>query len=176
MSLLKVNNIEDLGADNVITNGVIEKSALPAGSVLQVVSTIKTDAFTTASSTFQEVTGLNVSITPTSTSSKILILAYISVGHDEASNAAIVNLRRGTTNICQSTGSVNTEQTWTPRLQSVGEISSATITFLDSPSSTSAISYNIALRTTASNGYINRSGSSNDVRTTSSITLMEIAG
>jgi hypothetical protein len=32
MSLLKVNNIEDLGADNVITNGVIEKSALPAGS------------------------------------------------------------------------------------------------------------------------------------------------
>ena len=45
-----------------------------SGKVLQVVSTTKTDTFSTASTTFVDLTGLSVSITPTSTSSKILVL------------------------------------------------------------------------------------------------------
>jgi hypothetical protein len=146
------------------------------GTILQVASTLKNDAFTTTSTSFQEVTGLNVSITPTSASSKILIFAYVSVGHGDAMNATIINLRRDTTNICQSTGSTSSEQTWTPRLAGTAAISSATITFLDSPASTSAISYNITLRSTAGSAYLNRSGVSNDVRATSSITVMEVAG
>ena len=46
--------------------GTIAGSALPAGSILQVLSTIKTDTFTVASATYTAVTGLNVTITPSS--------------------------------------------------------------------------------------------------------------
>ena len=60
------------------SNGqVIPKAALPAGSVLQVVSTTKTDTFSSASSSFIDVTGFSVSITPSSSSSKILVFGYV---------------------------------------------------------------------------------------------------
>ena len=62
-----------------------------SGSVIQVASTSKTDPFSTSSTSFVDVTGLSVSITPTSTSSKILVLGYVhtSVSGDIAFNAHI---------------------------------------------------------------------------------------
>ena len=45
----------------------LNKSALPTGSVLQVQSTTKTDTFSGTSTSFADVTGLSVSITPSST-------------------------------------------------------------------------------------------------------------
>lgn len=57
----------------------LNSASLPTGSVLQVVSTAKTDTFSTtsASGTFADITGLSVSITPSSASNKILILAEV---------------------------------------------------------------------------------------------------
>ena len=51
----------------------IGDAGLPAGSVLQVVQTVKTDTFATTSTSFVDITGVSVAITPSSTSSKILI-------------------------------------------------------------------------------------------------------
>ena len=52
----------------------IAKASLPTGSVLQVVSTTKTDTFTsTTTGAFTDITGMSVSITPTSSTSKILV-------------------------------------------------------------------------------------------------------
>jgi hypothetical protein len=51
----------------------------PIGKILQVVSTTKTDVFTTSSGSFTDITGLSVSITPSSTSSKVLILGAFTV-------------------------------------------------------------------------------------------------
>ena len=73
-SKLKVNLINDSGDNNIITSdgsGVITSSKFKIG---QVVSTTKTDGFSTSSTSVTDVTGLSVSITPTSTSSKVLIL------------------------------------------------------------------------------------------------------
>lgn len=54
--------------------GVLPGSALPAGATKQVVQTVKTDTFSTTSLTHVDVTGLSVTITPSSTSSKILVI------------------------------------------------------------------------------------------------------
>ena len=48
-------------------------SGLPTGTVLQVVSTAKTDTFESTSTSFTDVTGLSVAITPSSSSNKILV-------------------------------------------------------------------------------------------------------
>ena len=50
------------------------------GKVLQVVQAVKTDTFSTASATMVEVTGFSASITPSSTSNKILVLADVAFG------------------------------------------------------------------------------------------------
>ena len=50
-----------------------------AGKVLQVVSITKQDSFSTSSTSFTDVTGLSLSITPSSTSSKILILGSLTM-------------------------------------------------------------------------------------------------
>ena len=81
MSLLKVNSLQDLGADAVVTDGVIVSSALPTGSILQVVSTTKTDTFTSTSTSMVDITGLSATITPSSTSSKILVMASVASGN-----------------------------------------------------------------------------------------------
>ena len=50
-----------------------------AGKVLQVVSTLKTNVFSTNATSMQDVTGLNVAITPSSASSKVLVLSLIHI-------------------------------------------------------------------------------------------------
>ena len=76
MSTLRVDNVTDLGDDPVVTAGVVAGGALPAGSILQVVSVTKTDSFTTSSSSFVDITGLSATITPSSASSKILVSSF----------------------------------------------------------------------------------------------------
>ena len=55
----------------------LRAGAFPTGSVVQTVSATKTDHFSTAETTFQDVTGLSVSITPSSTSNKILVMTNV---------------------------------------------------------------------------------------------------
>jgi len=74
MSELAVGSLKGLAANSfvidVASGSSLDLSAgavFPAGSVLQVVSTTKTDAFSTTSSSFADVTGLAATITPSST-------------------------------------------------------------------------------------------------------------
>ena len=67
MALTKLNN-QSLSA--------VTSAGLPTGTVLQVLSTVKTDTFDT-NSTMEDVTGLSVTITPSSSSNKILILVDV---------------------------------------------------------------------------------------------------
>ena len=95
MSTLRVDNITDLGDDPVVTAGVVDSAGLPAGSILQVVSTTKTDTYATGSVAagafdIQDVPGLSVSITPTSTSSKILVSGTISIFGDTRPNFKVL--------------------------------------------------------------------------------------
>jgi hypothetical protein len=144
-----------------------------SGSVIQVASTFKADAFSTNSTSFVDVTGLSVDITPTSTSSKIFVLAYVTSA-GSTTNDYYLNLNRGATAIAQTT-SGSTISTWHGFVSSTAMNMAATITFLDSPSTTSSTTYKIQARAGSDTMYVNRRGA-DTLGSTSSITVMEIAG
>ena len=157
-----------------------------AGNVLQVVQTVKTDTFSYYGTTWLDVTGLSVNITPSSSSNKILMLADVSVG--VSTFAAYIKFKRDSTDIYlpDVAGS-------RPRVQGRGGhapasgdpygLNKISVMYLDSPSTTSQITYKMQLRTYTGSvtGYINRThqdrdNANYDPRSVSSITVMEIAG
>lgn len=154
---------------------------LALGKILQVVSTTKTDGnFTTTSSSFTTITGLSASITPTAATSKILVVASITGGTDTATQAYF-ELFRGSAVVVGDAAGSRVRATTQIGLNSSNSQQSSTITFLDSPATTSSITYDIRTRTQgAGTVFINRShadeNSANSGRTISTLTLMEVAG
>jgi hypothetical protein len=145
-----------------------------AGKVLQVVSTTKTDTFSTASTTFVDVTGLSATITPTSTSSQILVFVASNYGTSTTSVFGIFNLLRGSTNISQPSTAPTYNGT-TISYTSVGDvINNWSMLFLDSPATTSATTYKIQGRASSGTIYVNRRNTADSAQT-STITVMEIA-
>jgi hypothetical protein len=175
---MAISKIQDAG---VSLTGTVASARLPAGSVLQVVSTTKTDTFSTPSVSFVDITGLSVSITPTSTSSKILII--FSLPASSSSSAAwYCNLVRNSTNIVVGDAAGSRVQT-TVSSYSAPATQSFPMSFQyrDSPSATSATTYKLQLRAQSTfTAYVNRTTTDTDnsvyQRTTSTITVMEIAG
>ena len=154
-------------------------TAATAGAVLQVVSTTKTTVFTMSSATFATVTGLTATITPSSTASKILVMATIQgVGTDQA-NAGETGYQivRDTTAIAVNTDASGGKFTGQLSRRNTGSSAASVFSatnFLDSPATTSAITYAIQVRNaSAGTVYVNR-----DVDGTgsvSSITLFEVS-
>lgn len=113
--------------------------------VLQIVQTTKTDTFTaTVGTTPTDITGLSVSITPSSTSSTILVFANVSAGLNTAGGWVLV---RGSTAIglgatAGSRRSI-TMGTGAPLSSANQGIGSHSLCYLDSPATTSATTYKI---------------------------------
>ena len=148
--------------------------------VLQVVSTTKTDTFTTASTSFTDVTGLTVTITPQSSTSKILVLAQVSASEDYGVSAGFTRLVRGATAIdVGDTAGSRTSSSFSPSVNNTATALTGSLVFLDSPATTSATTYAIQARTNSGSFYINRSKADTDAssypRLASTITVMEIS-
>ena len=160
------------------------KGMVATGHVLQVLATNKTDTFSGSlvSGGELDITGLSVTITPSSTSSKILVLTSV-YGHN-ATEGGIAYLihRNGSTIVpADSGGGYGNGITHGGGLGVANSAIPATYTYtvLDSPASTSALTYKIRIfntTTTTRTMYVNRAASDTRVRGTSSITVMEIAG
>jgi hypothetical protein len=156
--------------------------ALGSSAILQVVSVTKTDTFTTTSTTFSNVTGLAVSITPTSTSSKILISGSVNIGSTQGTNGVHFRLARGATaiSLADVAGSRNRAYSGGNTIQAA--MVSSAFEFLDSPATTSSTTYNVQLATNSSGqtAAVNRQlADADDIGTprgVSTITVMEIAG
>ena len=147
------------------------------GTVLQVQSTTITGATSTTSTSFVDVSGLSVSITPKSTSSKIMITATLMVS-GASTDDTYYNLVRGSTAIGQGTGATNNQTLYIRMTDSLfPEV--AHIGFLDSPSTTSSTTYKVQYRTRVGTLYVNNrayDGGSYVQSGISTITAMEIAG
>ena len=169
------------------TNRIVPRDGLPSGSsggVIQVKSVIKTDTFTTDSTSYTDVTGLSVSITPKFSTSKILVMMHVQIGHD-SNVAGFLRLMRDSTAIAVGTD-VSSRNACTVCMSddpSDDVIASLSMTFLDSPSTTSSTTYKVQMNTEGSGntGYVhvNRSGEDADNnqngRTCSTITVMEVS-
>jgi hypothetical protein len=157
------------------------------GGILEVVSTTKTDTFSgsLATNTFADITGLSVSITPKSTSSTMLILVSMAISYSGEASAAM-RLMRDSTAIGIADAASNRPRLTGGTLSSASagsNIGHVTANFLDSPATTSAITYkpqvyNYTGGTT--NVRVNRSNDDTDAffgfRTVSTITVLEVAG
>lgn len=160
--------------------GQVPDANAPSGSVLQVISTTKTDTFSTTSTSFVDITGLSVNITPSSTSSRILVLAFLTTSGSSASQQAFVRLLRDSTAVLvgDSAGS-RIRATTAGRNSDNADSRNQSFTFVDSPSTTSSTTYKVQLAVQADTMYVNRSNDDADStsrwRTTATITVMEIA-
>lgn len=162
-----------VAGDVLLAQQLNDSFAAVGGAVKQVKSTAKTDTFTVSSTTFTDVTGLAQSITPTSASNKVLILAQISVG--AAASDIGVKVIRDTTDIYIGNASGGLVRTSVSAVPSSGSIWEVSIMFLDSPATTSATNYKIQLQSQAgAAAYVNRGQDDTEYRAASSITVMEV--
>jgi hypothetical protein len=162
----------------------IDATVFGLGSgILQVVSTTKTDTFTMSSSTFADITGLSATITPSATNSKIYVTVSLVSGMNINATSSFFQLLRDSTaiGIGDAAGSRvrGTTGAYSPSLIEVVPVS---MSFLDSPSTTSAVTYKVQLKSSVNGqqSVINRSNtdtdSSSQLRGASTITLFEVAG
>jgi len=183
--------------DGVITTDDIAASAVTSaklaagagGKLLQVVQTVKSDTFSTSTSgsnTFVSITGLSASITPSSASNKILIQVELGgSGLGTATTLCSFKVQRASADISGMLGNARTNffQATAGNIRAVADANGGfrlNMTYLDSPSSTSSLTYQVLGQAESSGFCINRtindSASTNFSATQiSSITLMEIA-
>lgn len=160
------------------------------GNIIQVQQTIKTDVFTAATTTFTDITGLNVSITPKYMTSKILVLVSVQSGGSSVNEHEFYTkfaLLRDSTQLGFSTGatgSQNNSSFSTSFNSTTGSgqfiLMSGIFNFLDSPNSINTLTYKLQARgvTSYTTFTINRSANNGNVDYvpfgSSTITAMEL--
>ncbi len=174
---LAVTGVTTLGAGAVLGTPASGNLAnctgisLPAGSVLQVLSTRTTTAQTITGG-FVAVSGLSASITPQSASNKVLVQVSISYGGNGNNdwNIGQLTLYRGATAIGNSGVSSTTALTAFDESKLWGSVA---YTFLDSPATISDTAYTVQIAAIYNGIRIN---TSNETTGASTITVTEIQG
>jgi len=140
-------------------------TTLPAGSVLQVVEANFQSQVTFTSASYAD-SGLSATITPKSSSSKILVTANVQ-GNINGTGQIGINLVRGSTQIEES----NCALGWQDNTSAM-----MTLTELDSPSTASAVTYKVQMKRTQGSGTMRLNQNNASLVGNSKITLMEIQG
>ena len=165
------------------TNRIVTRDGLPSGSsggIIQLKSVTHTEFESqalTGSGNFFDIAGMSVTITPTRADSKIFVMTTVAVACNSANKNNFIQLRRDSTDIAKGTegGSVNasfyhkTRDNFSP--------ANINIQHLDSPATTSAVTYKV--RWSGENSttyYLNRNASNTNEGMVSSITVMEVSG
>lgn len=185
---VSVGGLPDAIVDaDMIAAGAVTAAKRGSGAILQVVQATKTDTASVTGATFGDV-GLSASITPSSSSNKILVLVQANISGSLGYSRKGRLMRNSTAIHVGDAAGTRPQATAEENGSYAGQTSynagQVIMNFLDSPSTTSATTYKVQY---ASYGpylvYINRSGADldagagggYDARTASSITLMEIA-
>ena len=177
--------------DGIVDTDMIAAAAVTgvkkgAGSILQVVQTVKSDVFSSTSQTYVDITGLTVDITPVKANSNILVIAIIGTfGNTDVSNIALTTADgtaiiqgdivsgKDSASTSAYTGGNSTGEGWYGN-------NPAPIIKLHDPSYTlgNAVTYKCRMKCNGNTFYLNRNQSDVSqyaVRTASTITAMEIA-
>ena len=171
-SILKVDQLQDSGGNNLVTsNGSGVITAAGFGKIGQVVSASHSTAVTNVTGTYAD-TGLTASITPSSSSSKILVLvnqSFLLQDSSGGSAGADIRLMR------DSTAIVGNQQRYQIYIQSTGSSNEAqynryTISIVDEPATSSSVVYKTQSARYTGSDYITTSPDSFGA----TITLMEI--
>ena len=152
-------------------------ASISVGTILQCLSSVKSDVETTTSTTFVTPTDLSVDITPSSANSKFLVMwCFNANGYNSGSCMQII---RDSTPIAIGDASGNRIRS-TANFHDANDHGIQTMagTYLDSPNTASQITYAIQWRSNGLTNYLNRSQIDNDSndasRVISSLTIFEI--
>jgi len=184
-SVIRVDSWQTAGGTSIATTNasgditfagaLAANSITGGGKILQVLSTTKTDTFTTTSTSFVDVTGVSQAITPSSSSNKVLV-TVTGVGNlNSATHIFRLNLVRDTTNIGQSTGGAIYNETAFIYTGSTTHGNAFAMSFLDSPATTSSTTYKLQLAVTSGTGAIGRTAQNANTGAITTITLMEVS-
>jgi hypothetical protein len=176
MSTIKTNAIQTVAGKPILNS---------TGSILQVVSTTKTNIFTSTSVSYVDITGLTATITPSSSSNRILV--RVDLNGAIAGNAGGVILRRNGSNMVvgDTVSGINNNATF--NIYNGGDDTNGqqlwSMSHLDSPASTSALTYSVAVSCVQGAGTIVVNDQTSQVRNqtyaingVSNITVMEVSG
>jgi len=170
--LLPNANIEAVAASKL--TGQVPDANAPSGSILQVITSQYTTPLSVGSTSFVD-SGVSASITPSSSSSRIIIL-FQGQASTASTGTILLNLVRGSTTIAQpsSGGSPSSFNVYT---QSNNFNWPTNFNWVDSPSTTSSTTYKLQWRLDYSGtGYLGRHVTNVEYNTPYSLTLMEISG
>jgi len=179
-----MTNVTSVPAAQLIGTQTIPRGTLPTGSVLQVVQTNLTTSLSWTGDTNYH-TVVSTSITPSSTSSKILVQCHVQLASQNSmANILVLNATRGVTTIVKFTGGGSTDSlgawgcyggpSYTPSTRLTMMYS---MNYLDSPASTSSLTYTISakLDSASNTAYVGQWGLNVDAGNISSLLLMEIS-
>ena len=148
-------------------NRRINYANLQTGKILQVVYANTTTEKVVSSATFVD-TGLSASITPSSTSSKVLVICEIaSVGKAQSNTRVRLKLLKGSSDLITFL-----EEGGENGSNDANKVGNSGCTYLDSPNTTSEITFKVQMNSGAGSSYGQTGGSG----ATSTMTLMEVAG
>ena len=157
------------------------------GKDLQTIQTVKQDAFSQSlnANTVSNDMGLNVSITPSSSSNKVLLIVQTVIGLGTDDHVGLVILRGGADISGYLPTSAGSRTTFGSGGATKGSSYPEAISgcFLDSPSTTSSTTYSVRIKygrgANDQNIYLNRAETDSDAisrqRSVSTVTAMEIA-
>ena len=153
-------------------------ASMPTGSVLQVLNVVMTTPTAAAITGWNDITPLVLTITPSSTSSKILVQANVLGSVSGAGWLVAIRIKRGSTVVGATTGLTNNTSGISWMTQNTYGGKTMSTSFLDSPSTTSATTYQVQYGgpNTSVTTYIGREGDTAAWGAAPTLTLMEIAG
>ena len=167
-------------------DGTILTTNSATGKILQVVQTLKTDSFSYATAAYGDITGMTATITPSSSSNKVLVEINLVYG-GENNSYYVYKLLRGSTHIGQSTAVSESDQLNGTFVTATGsndesqyKAFTASYQILDTPSTTSATTYKIQVYSRLGRGFrLNRPYNNDNyayiMGGSSSIILKEVA-
>ena len=157
-------------------------SAMSSGSIIQVVSTTKTDAFSTTSTSYTDVTGLSLNITPSSSSNKVLVDFVIACGNNASTQNRFQLVRQVSSSDTVINASAMDSSTAMFAVEAEGNLNNynrvqVIYRFLDSPNTTSQVNYRLRtlMYSSSYTQYVNRAGYSTNTIGSSTLTAQEVA-
>ena len=164
----------DMLAANSVTSGKLASGV--GGKILQVKQTFKNDTASTSSGSFSDISGLTVSITPSATSSKVLYKGSLYLAYTGAEgNFRLKRTIGGTATDIGVSSVLDDDADGTFAIGGSSLYLTANFEFLDSPNTTSAITYGIKWHMHSGTMYLNRTWDNNWFHGVSSITAMEVS-
>ena len=168
----------ELRVDKIIPTGGVPTDG--GGGIIQIKHALKTDAFSTSSTSFVDITGLSVTLTPKFSTSKFLVTYHVTVGHNTQTQNTVQLVRQvGGSDTVINPVAYNQGTS----LQFFGSSNAGwdrgvmAYQIIDSPGTASAVNYRLRTYIYSSSviQYINRCHNSSNNTGTSVLTVMEVS-